>query len=190
VDALSILTGLLALTTGYYAWQTKRMVDEMRATRDAQIRSVDEMRRTREAEILPVLVPHTELIDPRQPQVHFGVKNVGKGPATSVDVIIRWTEFVRFRLRCPVLEPHEVRWVKTMDRDIHPDAFNPATLPEGERTLLLTGNCRDVTGTVHPVNATAPFFDLWEHNISDEMARAIEEEWRALRNQPPVDPAK
>jgi len=127
------------------------------------------------------------VIDPRQPQVHFGIKNVGRGPALAVDIILRWTEVMRFRLRCPLLEPGAVRLVKVIMNDIHPDVINPATIEEGERRLILTGICEDVANVEHAVNTWTPLVDRWENNISDEMKAAIEAEWLALRAAPAVD---
>jgi len=180
---LAVLTGLLVLITAFYAWQTRKMVGEMEATRVAQAAAVDEMRRTREASIRPVLVPHTELLDPRQPQVFFGIKNVGRGPAIAVDVVLRWVELMRFRLRCPVLEPGEVRLVKVGTYGTDPDPINPETHEAGERTLRLTGRCEDVAGVVHAVDSRAPLFDQWENNISEELEREIIAEARASRDR-------
>jgi hypothetical protein len=72
MSALEILTGALALITAYYAWQTHRIVREMRATRAAQV--------------LPHLVTRIR---------HYPggggvlrILNAGLGPALNVDVVI------------------------------------------------------------------------------------------------------
>ena len=181
---LAFLTAINVGLVWRYTVATSRMVQEMKATRQSQADAVEEMRHTREAEVRPVLVPHAALREPGQPLVHFGVKNVGRGPALSVDVIIRWTELQRFRLRCPVLEPGEVRIVKYSG---WPSGVtqDPALIPEAERTLRLTGKCLDVGGATHPVDTRAPFFDHWEDNISEELTAQLDAEWRALSKRGP-----
>src|SRR5918995_1084347 len=91
-DVIVALTVALVGVTGYYAWETHRMVDEMRKARAAQL--------------LPKLVLTVKSLGGGNGL--WRVQNVGPGPATDVDVQIapapggpprRWKE--------PVVVPGE-----------------------------------------------------------------------------------
>lgn len=145
-----------------YTDTTARTVSEMEATRRAQVEAVEEMRRARAASIRPRLVPFAERVDPRQRQMRWGVKNVGVGPALSVDVRLRWWERMPRRLRCTLIEPGEVRLVKVCGDDLHPDLIDPENFVEEELVLILVGTCKDVADEVHAVDERAPLLDQWK----------------------------
>jgi hypothetical protein len=74
VSATEILTGVLVLVTAYYAWQNRRMVREMTATRKVAV--------------LPKLALEWTMASP---VLGFPtVKNVGPGPALDVDISVHF----------------------------------------------------------------------------------------------------
>ena len=77
--ALTVFTLALVVVTIYYALQTKRMVEEMRATRA-------ESRLARELSVLPKLAIDLDTIT----GMFVGLKltNVGQGPALEVELIV------------------------------------------------------------------------------------------------------
>jgi len=73
-DAIALLTFALVLITGYYAWQNRNMVNEMRLAREASAR------------------PHLALcFEPLGPMnVMVGLINLGPGAALSIDLTIEF----------------------------------------------------------------------------------------------------
>ena len=74
MSATEVLTGVLVVVTGYYAWQNRKMAQEMAAARRAAV--------------LPKLVLTWTMVSP---VLGFPtVKNVGLGPALDVDICVHF----------------------------------------------------------------------------------------------------
>ncbi|MDP2659705.1 MAG: hypothetical protein Q8R28_03130, partial [Dehalococcoidia bacterium] len=84
---LSVLTGLLVLITGYYAFQTWRMADAARAQADAGMRAVEEMKIGRLFATEPVLVPTAS--GTQVNRVVVSLKNEGRGCAYNLRCIVK-----------------------------------------------------------------------------------------------------
>jgi hypothetical protein len=67
-DVLEIVTGILAILTGFYAIQTKK--------------TVAVLEKTARMEFLPKIKGHIHMIGPVN--IDFRLSNVGKGPASDV----------------------------------------------------------------------------------------------------------
>jgi len=157
VSATELLTAVLVLITGYYAWQNRKMVREMAAARSVAV--------------LPKLVLHWTMVSPI---LGFPtVKNVGPGPALNVDISIHFDPLpghenkaeVR-RWTASVLAPGEERQFLPPDKDggglMDTEAFAQTYLQ-----IRLTGGYRDA---------------LQEHFSAEEVLSDIAE-WRVLSKE-------
>lgn len=143
------LTGGLVLITGYYAWQTRRTVDEMKASRAAQI--------------MPHVVP-TLGWQGKAPSLAFlRVQNVGPGPAINV----------RVRLRLDDGNEYSIQWTAGLLTPGEYHDFLPPRTSDGEpmriqalatkyRMLTLEGTCDDAFKEGHSIQETLDIRELWE----------------------------
>lgn len=139
-----VLTIVLVAVTGYYAWQTKQ--------------TVSELRRARGAGLLPKIA-----LSFQHPGGAVGfpvLANAGMGPAFDVDLTmsyqpagpdVRWT-----RPFLPVGETH---------RFLAPErtAHMPDLISKWDR-IVLKGACKDALGDTHPVEQTINLKEYWELN--------------------------
>jgi hypothetical protein len=146
ITVATILTAVLVGITGYYAWQTNRMVKEMRRARGAQI--------------LPRIVPNLQLLGGGN--AFLRIDNVGPGPALKVDV-----EFW--------LEPNgdHRRWRAPLIPSGDGQSFDPAPGEAGNEKLLLdnmtaqyselrvTGACFDALGQPHAIDERLEIRHFW-----------------------------
>lgn len=116
----ALATVVLALITGYYAWQTRRIIEEMRKGREVTRRTVDEMVAARELALMPLLtcrlvVDHErakkadDYIGPNALAVVGGytdlvLANVGSAPALDVTAHVIGDPHDRGRLRVSRLD--------------------------------------------------------------------------------------
>jgi len=156
------LTAALIGVTGYYAWQNRRMVLEMREARLAQT--------------LPRLRPTVYGLGAGLGRLR--VVNVGPGPAIDVDVELR-------------LEPGDewsVRWTASVvapgeKHDFWPHASaDPASnimripeIAEKYQHLVLTGTMRDVAGATHRVDERFDIREWWQLII--QAGRQLDKDW-------------
>jgi hypothetical protein len=142
------LTAALVFATAVSGWFVAETVVSMEVARRATFR--------------PVLVPHVQAAPGHAGAVLWGVRNVGQGPALDVNVTLAWAEGLVFELRRPVLAAGDSSFVTDPQRNEPSLAFEP--LRQTHPVLSLTGSCRDVAGTHHEVNLTAPFADEWRRD--------------------------
>jgi hypothetical protein len=169
-SAVLWLTAALVLITGYYAWQTRRMVSEMERARGAQLmpRLVLDMKRLGAGNAL------------------LRVTNAGPGPALNVDVqlalhpdgpVRRWA--------VPVVAAGE-------SHDFIPDPSGGApngrlhldVLTDAFGELRLQGTCADALGKSHAVEDKLDVREYWRllkevqetvpHEPLEEMAKHME----------------
>lgn len=136
-DWVLILTAVLVLVTGYYAWQTRQTVNEMKSARATQV--------------MPRLVPTLAKLPGAQ--VLLRVVNAGAGPAFNVDVeLLLEPDGEPIRYIAPVMSPGEYQ-----------DFFAPGKGPGGSeiqlaaissvwQTLRLRGACSDALGNAHSMD--------------------------------------
>jgi hypothetical protein len=152
------LAAALLVVTWRYTRHTRRMVDEMAESRKASVR--------------PVLVPMMEFssVFGDRGQGHWGVKNVGFGPALDVDVSVSYEPGeTGFRLKRAVIERGDARWVSTRDDTIKPDYLSLDVIAQDHPTLYLRGSYRDVLGHTHDAAMMMPFRDRWEFVVPKEL---------------------
>ncbi len=151
--AIVILTGVLVFVTGYYAWQTKR--------------TVDELRRARGVAILPRLTVSAEFPGPKFMWVVL--LNGGIGPALDVDLRISYKPigFVA-PWKAPVMMAGERR------RLIPPDSFrNPSELgPDAEVRVIGTYN--DAMGDCQQVDEAFSPKEVWDSRVEANAAREVD----------------
>ena len=168
--AIVVLVGI----TGYYALQTKRMAEEMRAARLLNL--------------LPKLVLDVEMIGPA-----FGdvvVRNVGPGAAVDVDLTLMFEGS----------EPEERRWLAHVIAPGEKHEFLPAdgigsmdALVAKHPTIALSGTLRDALGQTHTVaeriNVAAAWARLksaqhrWEESAERRVVRELEKIREELRRR-------
>jgi hypothetical protein len=177
VVATAAATLVLAIVTCVYAKHTSVMADATRASSATQERTLEEMRAARRASYRPLLVPHVEAPPNALGGALWGVRNVGTGPALDVDIALGWSRALVFALRRPVIAVGETRFVTNRERNEEPNlAFEP--LRQGHPTLLLAGTYRDIEGTAHTANVTAPFRDEWNNNLHEALREMVEQQMR------------
>lgn len=176
--ALVILTGALVLITGYYAWQNRQMVEEMR--------------NARELSVTPKLALTMHLIGPTYPVTRL--MNIGQGPAIDVETTLR---FIRRQG-----DPLEIQWQATFmaPGEIH-DFLEPPDLRHIESSEQLVDECSEITltgsmnsslGTGIEVRETTGDLRDWyemssksQHVWEDEPRRKIPTELEKLRKMVP-----
>lgn len=160
-DAIVALTVALVGVTGYYAWETHRMVNEMRKARATQL--------------LPKLVLTAKSLGGGNGL--WRVQNVGPGPATDVDVQIapepggqprRWKE--------PVVVPGEVHDFIPATGEQSSEAFLLDNQTKRFSNLRLTGSYRDALGDEHQVDERFDIRDWWEFKKAS--LERFERDWR------------
>jgi hypothetical protein len=147
---ISVLTAVLVAITGYYAWQTRQ--------------TVEELRRTRAVAVLPRLV--LRMCDVGPTTSFIEVMNVGPGPAIDVNVDVSFvsrSEGVQpsqRRLQSSVLvsgESHQVIPKSDQGQGI-PDT---ATLAARFQRIEMTGTLTDALGVRHTVAEQLPDLEEW-----------------------------
>jgi hypothetical protein len=162
--AIVILTFVLVLVTGYYAWETHRIVEEMRRARSAQL--------------LPKLVPTIKGLGGGGGL--WRIVNVGPGPALDVDVQMtpepggqprRWLE--------PVVMPGETHDFIPVLGEADGREYYLDAQTERFHQLHLTGSYLDVLGEQHQVDETFELSEWWEflkaalHRFQDEWQEEV-----------------
>ena len=147
--ALTVLTLALVVATVYYAVQTKRMVEEMGATRK-------ESRLARELSVLPKLAIDLETIT----GVFVGLKltNVGQGPAIKVELTIAFEPVEGAALprderpwRANVIARDE--WLRFVPpRDERGEPLEVPALGQAYKEVRVKGQMLDALGREHEVD--------------------------------------
>ena len=136
----------LVLITAYYAWQSWRVVREMRAARVAQYE--------------PILVARIVLHSFFPHLGRYVLQNVGAGPAIAVDVQLRLEPGdVAWRVCSTALAPGEMRLISSEGQIVEIDIREHG---DHRSTIWLNGQCRDVSGKRHSVNLRVPLRELSE----------------------------
>ncbi len=165
--ATEILTAVLVVVTGFYAWQTFEMVKEMR--------------QARQASLMPVL--GVDMM-PRAPTYcEVRLRNNGLGPAFHVDLTIRFVgrsaETIEGPFRADVVPPgHEHLFITP--RDLGTEEF-----VEVYSHIEVSGTIQDAFGTEHKVSTRTgdlatwwesrgePINERWVPNEFEEMHRVV-----------------
>jgi hypothetical protein len=134
-DVLVIVTAILAILTGFYAFQTKK--------------TVDVLEKTARMEFLPKIKGHLHMIGPVH--IDFRVSNVGKGPASNVRVNFRvigqqtvvreWTQ--------PLMKPNEFQDFFVPINEENQTESNIPFFQNNQTTIELNATYRDILGTDH-----------------------------------------
>ncbi len=171
---LALFTLALVVATGYYAKQTRRMLGEMRASREQAIRP----------KLALALRYHTPTF------AAIAVKNVGPGAALEADL-----EFA-FGPGAHGQQTREVKpWRTNLIASGEEHCFLPPAGPDGSalevkglaaafEQIELTGTVRDALGTLHQVGDR--FEDLpsfYERNKAAQHVIREDETVRALKEQ-------
>lgn len=155
----ALLTGVLVLITGYYAFQNRAMVQEMKHARDAAL--------------LPKLALDFHRLGPTA--MTLAIRNVGPGAALDVDVTVTWE---------PLTEgsPPQQRWRRNVlahgeQADFMPpgetvnDSLNH--LPMTYRRVLLDGTMKDAAGKEHTVAEVFEDLKEWRKVLGDAHQRYV-----------------
>jgi hypothetical protein len=160
MDAAALLTGVLVLITGYYAWQNRKMVQEMAAARRISV--------------LPKLVLEWTMASPV-----LGLptlKNVGPGPALDVDISIHFE---------PLQEggqPEVREWTASVvvsgeERQFLPPSgagdglLDTEALARTYSRVVLTGHYRDALGESQVADDVLPHIAEWRSISKEALAR-------------------
>jgi hypothetical protein len=150
MSPLEWFTLVLVLITAYNAWQTHRMVREMRDSRVAAHR--------------PRIIPVIEYDEAKRGFIW--IENLGPGAALDIDVTLTFEPRSRpFRLRCNLLRAGDRRnWNPSsshegekLRQEYHPDAQLP-----NDTDIRLDGSCRDTLGQVWLINERITVLGKWE----------------------------
>ena len=150
------LTIVLVAITGYYAWRTGQMVDEMR--------------RARGASLLPKITLSFEHLG--GPVGFILITNTGAGPALDVDLTMSY-------------EPGgpEVSWtspclsVGESERFLAPErTTSMVDLANKYQRLVLRSTCKDALGDTHKTLQILDIKTYWELNV--EAARLLPEDYQ------------
>lgn len=153
-----ILTAVLVLVTGYYAWQTQEMVQEMRRARGVQV--------------MPRLMPSLRLVGgghcfPR-------LLNVGPGSALMVDVEISYEPGGPSALwSSPVVASGEVHDFYLKEAGI--DLARAHQLMQQYSELRLAGTCRTALGDSIPVDEVVNVREFWERTKNSNHLQPAED---------------
>jgi len=182
-DALAWLTLALLFVTGYYAWQTRRTVEEMRSARTQAVQ--------------PKLAINIDWMTfaPAMPMVEL--RNVGLGPALHLDVLIT------FEPRGEAMGDSDRPWTTNvlMPGEAHL-FFSPNVAGQpldnerfvaAVRAVRLTGSVQDALGNeLHIDEAVENLKDMWEmeqtasrripRSPQERMASSLNEIANALRS--------
>jgi hypothetical protein len=157
VSATEVLTAVLVLVTGYYAWQNRGMVKEMQATRKVTV--------------FPKLALEWTM---PSPTLGFPtIRNVGPGPALDVEIEVRLVPLpgheeqqeVR-RWTASVIAPAEAREF-IPPRKGKSGAMKTEDMAATYRCIQLTGSYTDVLGEQHVADDELSDIDAW-HRITGE----------------------
>jgi hypothetical protein len=177
VDGIEILTGALVVLTGYYAWQTRRMVGEME--------------RARQASLLPKLGVHLDFRGPNYAEL--AITNVGLGPAFDVNVELCCVPVPRADVRedartwrTNLLVPGEKQRFRPPD-DLRIDEF-----AERYKSVTVSGTMRDALRHAHQIDEALPDLRdtwgrlrdtgaLWAEDPTEKATRALEKPLNGLQ---------
>jgi len=149
----ALLTLALVLVTIFYAVQNRRMVGEMA--------------KTRALAILPKLAVEFLHIGPNV--MNVAVKNVGPGPALTVDIELT------FDPADATAAPNTRRYRQNIILSGEQLVFSPPgdlsgnldTLPQTYRSIRLSGSMTDASGKTHRVNETYDNLSEWRSLLHD-----------------------
>ncbi len=159
---------LLVAITAYYAWQTRRTVQEMRAARAAQV--------------APRLVPTIKMLGPTF--VSFEVLNAGPGPAIDLECKLSLEPGgPEWRWKWPILSSGDHQGFTPNGK--HPDGsdFHPELdqVLKHYKSFKLVSTCKDTLGQTHPHDDHADLADAiltlgaGVHWVRDPAERAFSE---------------
>ena len=161
MTATEVLTAVLVLVTGYYAFQNRQMVREMA--------------KTRAIAVLPSLSLSWEMLGPVNPVP--AISNVGPGPALDVDVAITYVP-----IDGSSEDPIVVRWQSNLmvagerNEFLTPEGVEGSMMQTEELAnrfleVRLTGKCLDVLGNAHEVDDTLSDIAAWKKMSSESQQR-------------------
>lgn len=172
--AIAIATVVLVGITGFYAWETREMVNEMREARGAQV--------------LPHVVPTLGYFAPL-----FGflrIQNVGSGPAVDVNVRVQLDDGAVFAKpwRAGFLVPGEFHDLLPPD-DSSGELLRLDPLTATFQFLRVIGTCRDALGREHTIDAACDSREMWtatrEANVrlpDESIPKRLEKIEKAIRD--------
>lgn len=161
MSATETLTAVLVLVTAYYAFQNRRMVQEMA--------------RSRAITVLPKLSLSWVMLGPVNPVP--ALTNVGPGPALDVDVVMTYVPVAGSSAA-----PISVRWESNlMVAGEHNEFLTPEggggsmmqtdELAERYVEVRLSGSCIDALGEVHQVRDVLTDIAAWKKMSGDSLRR-------------------
>jgi hypothetical protein len=157
--AALILTFVLVVITGYYAVQTKRTVDEMREARRAAVR--------------PRIVLVLEYDDLRNGAVW--IENIGLGPASDVDVVVRFEPSgMSWRIVKSLLRPGDRRyWNPGQPREqSKPQIYHADAQLPNHTHISVVGHCSDLLGNRHEIAGRLSVATGWQVSRGDTWVSA------------------
>jgi hypothetical protein len=161
---LAIITAILAMITGYYAWQTKKSVIALEESTKAQFK--------------PFLKGSIAQIGPAA--LELQITNIGKGSAEEITVSFGTREFTGSQRtwRTELLQPneHQKCFIPIGERadEVQRD-FN--FFGDNQTTIDLNWRCRDILGNPHEQSQTI--------NVTDYVRQF--ENTGTRYEQPPMD---
>lgn len=161
MSATEVLTAVLVLVTGYYAFQNRQMVREMA--------------KTRAIAVLPKLSLSWEMLGPVNPVP--AISNVGPGPALDVEVAITYVP-----IDGSSEDPIVVRWQSNLmvagerNEFLTPEGAGGSMMQTEELAdrfleVRLSGSCSDALGEVHRVEDVLNDIAAWRKMSGDSLRR-------------------
>jgi hypothetical protein len=177
-DVLVIVTGILAILTGFYAIQTKK--------------TVAVLEKTARMEFLPKIKGHIHMIGPVN--IDFRLSNVGKGPASDVRVnfTVIGQQSVARTWTQPLMKPNEFQDFFISINDENETQSNIPFFQENETRIELNATYKDILDIDHSsteiinisefVNQFERTLSVYSEETTIEISRSLERIGQELRN--------
>jgi hypothetical protein len=177
-DVLVIVTGILAILTGFYAIQTKK--------------TVAVLEKTARMEFLPKIKGHIHMVGPVN--IDFRISNVGKGPAGDIRVNFTvvgqntvsrtWTQ--------PLMKPNEFQDFFIPINEENQTQSNVPFFRNNETRIELNATYRDILDIVHSsteiinisefVNQFERTLSVYNEETTSKISRSLERIGQELRD--------
>jgi hypothetical protein len=152
-SATVLLTAALVLVTAYYAWTNRRVVQEMKAARDATL--------------LPKLALDFHRLGPNV--VDLAIRNVGPGAALDIEVEVEWVP-VDASTNAPTIPWRRNLMSPGEQVELAPPGElngNLDVLPGAYRDIRLRGTMKDAAGKRYVVNEIFGDITGWRELLKD-----------------------
>jgi hypothetical protein len=160
----AILTAVLISVTIYYAWQNRKMVKEMAATREVAVLPKVAIEWTMMSSVVAL------------PTLH----NVGPGPALRVDVAIHYEPLPgqehKLKVRkwtANLMASGETKQFLPLEDDFS-GSMNTEEMAKTYSHIALTGECYDVLGKKHTVEDRLEDIAEWRRISGNAIARWLD----------------